>query len=354
MLEILPHAVSSVPASYTLPVSHLHRPDAPRPESRTHVRDALVFARLGGAEAIAYFEASDQQGAAESLLHSYPVPPGEQKSEELRQRGLECTAALPEQGYPGFTSSVRVATWLGYLFLTAVVLAAGWAVVALFGGDPEADPVLLPAGLLFLPVEEILLLAPFPLIILYIPSHLAVLRKERITARAVLRWAAGEESTRKLGIPAKSPFVGIAATWEGLQFCAGAVVLMNAFLTVFLFAVRRPEDPYAVFLLPALCALPFLVTYLFCGGRAHAAKRRHALVADRLYRVPVDEEVSLPSSISLEGLCYPDDAWEVPAPEAEGDRAPVVAALEETTWTSDFSASAAPSDHLVDPDRRER
>ena len=334
------------------------RTGAPRPESSTFAQDALDFTRLGGAEAIAFFQAADEQGAARALLRNSPVPVGEQKPGTLAPRVEECSQALPDQGIPGYSESIRATAVLRYVFLAAVALAALWAVVLFFIGDPNAEPLVFPAEIIFLPVEEVLMLAPFALLLLYIPSLLASRWKARTSARAVMRWAAGEDSTRTLGIPAKSPYFEIATAWEGLQNAAGAVVVMDLFLTVFLFAVRRSDESIGLFLLPALCALPFVAIYLLSRRRLLVAKRRHALVADRLFRLPGHQEMSLPESVSLEGMEYPTNGTTTPArrreDEAEDEAGEVAreTSFEDTEWTTSFSSRATPSDHRASRDRQ--
>ncbi|MGP5717831.1 hypothetical protein ACTXO9_18305 [Brachybacterium tyrofermentans] len=320
----------------------------PRPLPDALVQDALAFTRLGSAEAVTYFQAADERGAARALLRSYPTPAVEQSDRDLSRRGEECLQTLPDQGIPGYSTSARAAKVLLYVFLGAIVVVAGWAAVTLFAGDYDADPLLLPADLLVLPVEEILLLAPLALLALYVPCHLATVKAARTCTQAMLRWAAGHDETRTLGIPAKSPFVEISASWERLRFCAGAVIMMDGFLAVFLFAIREPDDPYGMFLLPVAIALPFLAVYALCANRVQAAYRRHSLLADRLFRVPSDVEDSLPASVSLEGLEYPATVEEIDVQEVDEETS-----IENTDWMSDFSTGSAPSDHFVEPERRE-
>lgn len=277
------------------------RTGAPRPESSTFAQDALDFTRLGGAEAIAFFQADDEQGAARALLRNSPVPVAEQKPGTLAPRVEECSQALPDQGIPGYSESIRATAVLRYVFLAAVALAALWAVVLFFIGDPNAEPLV---------------------------------------------------------FPAKSPYFEIATAWEGLQNAAGAVVVMDLFLTVFLFAVRRSDESIGLFLLPALCALPFVAIYLLSRRRLLVAKRRHALVADRLFRLPGHLEMSLPESVSLEGLEYPADGTKTPArrseDEAEDEAGEVdrETSFEDTEWTTSFSSRATPSDHRASRDRQ--
>lgn len=320
----------------------------PSPLPDALAEDALAFVRLGGAEAVTYFQAADEHGAAQALLHSYPTPAVKQSDRDLRRRGEECLQALPDQGIPGYSTSARTAKVLLYVFLVAILVAAGWAAVSLFAADYDADPFLLPADLLFLPLEEILLLAPFALLALYVPCHLATMKAARTYTQALLRWAAGTEETRTLGIPAKSPFVGISNSWVLLRYCAGAVVMMDGFLAVFLFTIREPDDPYGLFLLPVAIGLAFLAVYAFCGNQVQVAHRRHSLLADRLFRVPSDMEDSLPPSVSMEGLEYPTIVEEFDVQEVDEETS-----IENTDWTSDFSSGSAPSGHFVDPERRE-
>ncbi|MGO3209990.1 MAG: hypothetical protein ACTIJK_09390 [Brachybacterium sp.] len=170
----------------------------------------------------------------------------------------------------------------------------------------------------------------------------------------MLRWAAGDQESRQLGIPAKSPFAGIMTSWERLKAGAGAVLMMDGFLTVFLYLVRAPDGSYGLFLAPVVCALPVLATYLFCGARSRLAQRRHVLVADRLFRVPSDEVVSLPSSMVVKGLENPTASDEDSAWTEEDDEDIEESVDVDTEWRTSFSAGAAPADHLVDPERRER
>lgn len=316
-------------------------------------RDALAFVRIGGPEAISFFRAADQEGAAEALLRFSAVLASEQDDEDLKRRGLECTKALPAQGIPGYGASVQAVTWLLRLFTACALGAAGWAILDFLVGDPSRDPYLLPPEVIFLPFEEILLLAPIALIVVYALAHLAVLWREQTTTRAVLRWAAGDQESRRLGIPAQSPFARIMTRWEGLKVCAGGVLMMDGFLTVFLYFARRPDETYGLFLAPVVCALPILTTYLISGARIRLAQRRHVLVADRLFRVPSDEVVSLPSSMVVEGLRSPaaNDADSIWTQDDEDLEEPLD---EDTEWRTSFSADAAPADHLVDPERRER
>lgn len=338
------------------------RANATHLEPSPFAEDALVFTRIGGAEAVAFFQAADEHEAARALLRSYPVPVGKQSTRALARRVEECSQALPDQNIPGYSESIRAATVLQNVFMGAVALVALWAVIFFFIGDPNAAPVVFPAEIIFLPVEEILMLAPFALLPFYIPFLLASRWKARTSAQAVLRWAAGGESTRKLGIPAKSPFFEIKTAWEGLQYCAGAVVAMDLFLAVFFFAVRESDESIGLVLLPVLCALPFAALYLICGRRVLAAQRRHALVADRLFRLPSDQEMSLPESVSLEGLVYPMDGGKAPARGTDDDAEEVEAAeeldletsFEDTEWKTSFSSRTAPSDHLARRDRPER
>lgn len=331
----------------------LHSTDSPDKTSTPVARDALAFVRIGGPEAVAFFRAADQAGAAESLLRFSATPASEQDDADLTRRGLECSTALPDQRIPGYEASVQAARWLLRLFLACVLGAGGWVVVWFFAGDPHRAPLLLPPEFVFLPDEEILLLAPIALIAVYVPVHLAVLWRERTTTRAVLQWANSDSASRQLGIPADSPFVGIMISWELLKFCAFNVLMMDVFLTVFLFAVRESSESYGLFLAPVVCALPILVTHLVSSARSRVAQRRHVLLADRLFRVPSDEEVSMPSSMVVEGLEYPTevDTGSASSPGVEDFEELVE---EDTEWRTSFSAGAPSADHLVDPDRRER
>lgn len=141
-------------------------------------------------------------------------------------------------------------------------------------------------------------------------------------------------------------------SWERLKVGAGAVLLMDCFLTVFLFLVRRPDESYGLFLAPIVFALPILAISLLCGARSRLAQRRHVLVADRLFRVPSEGVVTLAPSRVVEGLEDPsssDDgsAW------TEDDEGFEEAVDEDTEWRTSFSAGAAPADHRVDPEWRE-
>lgn len=331
----------------------LHSTDPPEKTSTAVARDALAFVRIGGPEAVAFFRAADRAGAAEAVLRFSATPASEQDDADLTRRGRECSTALPDQRIPGYEASVRAARWLLRLFFACVLGAAGWAVIWFFATDPNRAPLLLPPDVVFLPDEEILLLAPIALIAVYVPAHLAVLWRERTTTRAVLRWAAGDPASRQLGIPAKSPFAEIMISWELLKFCAFSVLMMDGFLTVFLFAVRRSDEPYGLFLAPVICALPILATYLVSSARSRLAQRRHVLVADRLFRVPSDEEVSMPSSMVVEGLEHPT-AVDADFASSSADEDFEEFVDEDTEWTTSFSAGAPAADHLVDPDRRER
>ncbi|WP_394214589.1 hypothetical protein [Brachybacterium vulturis] len=270
-------------------MASLHSTDSPDRASALVARDALAFVRIGGPEAVAFFRADDQEEAAAALVTFSAAPASEQDEADLSRRGLECSTALRDQGIPGVEASVRAATWLLRLFVACIVGAAAWVLVAFFAGDPDRAPLLLPPEVIFLPSEEILLLAPIVLIAVYAPAHLAVIWRERTTARAVLRWAADDHASRQLGIPAMSPFAGIMTSWERLRFCAGGVLMMDGFLTVFLFLVRRPDEPYGLFLAPVICALPILAVYLLSGARSRLAQRRHVLVVERLFRMPTDD-----------------------------------------------------------------
>ncbi|MGO1227542.1 MAG: hypothetical protein ACTMII_02580 [Brachybacterium sp.] len=156
-------------------MASLHSTDSPDQTSTPVARDALAFVRIGDPEAVAFFRAADQKGAAEALLRFSAVPASAQDDEDLKRRGLECTKALPDQDVPGYRASVQAATWLQHLFFVCVLGAAGWILVSFFTGDPNRDPYLLPPEVIFLPDAEILLLAPIALIAVYIPAHLAVL-----------------------------------------------------------------------------------------------------------------------------------------------------------------------------------
>lgn len=289
-------------------MASLHRTGTPDRTSARVARDALSFVRIGGPEAVAFFRADDQEGAAAALLTYSAVPATAQDDADLTRRRLECTKALPAQGIPGFAASVLAAKWLTFLFGACVLGAAGWALVDLFAGDPNRDPFLLPAEVVFLPFEEILLLAPLVLLAVYVPVHLAACWKERTTTRAVLRWAADDDASRRLGIPAQSPFAGIMASWQRLQLCAGGVLTMDGFLAVFLYLVHRSGEPDGLFLAPVACALPILAAYLLCSARLRLAQRRHVLAADRLFRVPRADAVSLPTTMTVEGLGHPVDS----------------------------------------------
>lgn len=127
-------------------------------------RDARAFVKIGGPDAVTFLRAEDQEGAAEALLRFFAVPASEQDDDDLQRRGLECRKALPDQNVSGFEASAHAAKWLVGLFLVCVLGAAGWAFVSFWAGDPNRDPYLLPPEIIFLPDEEILLLAPIVLI----------------------------------------------------------------------------------------------------------------------------------------------------------------------------------------------
>lgn len=143
------------------------------------------------------------------------------------------------------------------------------------------------------------------------------------------------------------------SSWERLKVCAGGVLLMDGFLTVFLFLARRSDESYGLFLAPVVCALPVLATYVISGARSRLAQRRHVLVADRLFRMPSDEAVALPYSTVVEGPGDPTEDDEVFASMADDDGFEE-AVDGDTEWRSSFSAGAPSADHLVDPERRER
>lgn len=333
----------------------------------TALADARAYIRLVGDEGLAYFDASDEESAAQAVLSRRRKPVQEQDFQQLTQRAEECKQALPEQGVRGVRMSHRATVASAILLTASFVVMAAWMVVALFSA---ADyPILFRESYrMTLTFLEVMFLTPwvmFPFFMLY---HLMASWKGRVDGRAALRWAGTEPSTHGFGIPMMAPFNELQGSWGLMRgFCGAALYI--AVIPVFFFGMWALSDGNLRSGLGAalLYLLPVIALRLLAGRRAAVYGRRQDLLHHMLYRPPVlhpDHELS-PDHVEeveedidmswLDELAEQDLEWrEDWDRDEESVRRDLPPGSPDSDWKTSFSEGAGASDHLVDPDRRER
>lgn len=327
-------------------------PAHPTEEPTAHA-DALTFVRAFRTETRALLGTGSDDGAARALLALRIPPYRPRDAEGNKVRYASYRKVVKDQGVPGLAASFWGSLLL-FLTVGAAVLLALLYALAAFGLPVGQDLALLaPERFELLRAIEILLLMPTLLMPLYLVFHASVHWRARTHGRAILRIARNDGSALCKGLPLRSPFHGIWASWGLLSKCLE--YWLYGCLTIAIIGWWR-ASPSTPNIAPAVLAyaVPVVAILLVVRWRVTLWKRRKDLLNAQLYRDADDAS-------SQEGLVTEhvrdDDrlrGQERPTEEPGGSDEEIVTAEAETIWRSDFSAGPGATDHLVDPERGER
>lgn len=287
-------------------------------------------------ETLELLRAPSADAAAARLLELRIPPLGEQDPSSHEVHAAAYTAAAPEQGVRGFRASLQVSTLLFLMVAAGVLLALVLAWEALGQAD---RPLLAPERFEMVTAVEILLLAPTALVPVHLAFHASVHWRARTHGRAVLRVALGDDAARHRGLPCRSPFHGIWASWAFLARCLATLLYGYAGLDVLAWWGGRESGGPTIAPVVIAYAVPVALILLVVRSRARLWQRRDDVLDTQLYRGEGESPAARPV---------------VEDPDGESDDPAFPAAPQRSACHSEYSARFGAADHLVDPERGER